>query len=689
MRLCIKLVTAPLMGMILCFLMYTNVYCFEINHIGYADGENEITLNYSISADALPIDAVVVNAAYSKDNELLASELSNASVDAGENVRFRSSLSVSAGEENPIIKTFVLQSLASLSPVGGCCSSYVSELPLLNENISWDFYDEDFLSLGVIAETTQVNGLTLITSEGGKELSVKPDGYLSFFGGGRLTDCAASFEVKAPCRIGFFLKSLSSDEERYLQIVDAEGNVLDSVLASKDGFKMQTFNYNGAGERLYIFSRSSGIAVSSIETFYNYEDVGANELYVTDFPELKKAIIRLETLSKGTIYINTNYMLCSVGLNFDKTAANITIKNGEGFTPILDFSAYREQYEDTVKASSKHGLSIRGSGYCMDGFIVQNAPGNGISLSNGASDNIIKNIVVRYNAGSGVGIGSNASNNTITSCDSYRNCDVIRFGGDADGFSCKLGAGTGNKFYNCRSWENSDDGWDLFAMYEDVTIEECMTWHNGDPDVFTGKYDFDNGMPLDENMHLIQIFMKNNPDFKTNYENGIFKYPQGSFITATKDRIELLTVSVDEFIGASWEGNPNGFKLGSGDSKHGPQVTEETTRYLKNCIAFDHEQKGFDRNNSTCTVYIENAVAFDNQKFNYMLDNTNLCQLDNAITFNGNDRIPSSFSLILPSDSDARVLRAKVFAEKERIEGLVRSNSIPGYTDFLITVFAD
>jgi hypothetical protein len=57
-------------------------------------------------------------------------------------------------------------------------------------------------------------------------------------------------------------------------------------------------------------------------------------------------------------------------------------------------------------------------------------------------------------------------------------------GGDADGFACKLHPGAGNVFKGCRSWENSDDGWDLYKCQFDIVLEDCWTWHNGDPASF-------------------------------------------------------------------------------------------------------------------------------------------------------------------------------------------------------------
>ena len=40
--------------------------------------------------------------------------------------------------------------------------------------------------------------------------------------------------------------------------------------------------------------------------------------------------------------------------------------------------------------------------------------------------------------------------------------------------------GQGIVFTGCRSWHNSDDGWDLFETDYGVTITNCWQWHSGD-----------------------------------------------------------------------------------------------------------------------------------------------------------------------------------------------------------------
>jgi hypothetical protein len=77
-------------------------------------------------------------------------------------------------------------------------------------------------------------------------------------------------------------------------------------------------------------------------------------------------------------------------------------------------------------------------------------------------------------------LDNGASYNLIINCDSYFNADPSQ--GNADGFAPKLTVGTGNYFYGCRSWQNSDDGWDGYlrgANNMTTTLENCWCFRNG------------------------------------------------------------------------------------------------------------------------------------------------------------------------------------------------------------------
>lgn len=130
--------------------------------------------------------------------------------------------------------------------------------------------------------------------------------------------------------------------------------------------------------------------------------------------------------------------------------------------------------------SNNRGIRLSGSYWYIKGFDIWKAGDNGMNVS--GSNNIIEFCSFSENNDTGLQLGSGASNNQIINCDSYYNADPGQ--GNADGFSPKLDVGTGNYFYGCRSWQNSDDGWDGYirprpAVVPTTTLENCWSFMNG------------------------------------------------------------------------------------------------------------------------------------------------------------------------------------------------------------------
>ena len=170
--------------------------------------------------------------------------------------------------------------------------------------------------------------------------------------------------------------------------------------------------------------------------------------------------------------------------------------------PVLDFSAMAD-------SDSNRGFYLTGNYWHIKGLEMCNAGDNGIKIE--GSYNIIEQCDFHHNRDSGLQIGLSkdittnpggiAAYDTVINCDSHNNVDAPK-GANADGFACKLCAGKGNYFRGCRSWENSDDGWDLYQDEYQVVIDECWTWHNGDPALAPGFTDWNgngNGFKLGGN----------------------------------------------------------------------------------------------------------------------------------------------------------------------------------------------
>ena len=398
---------------------------------------------------------------------------------------------------------------------------------------------------------------------------------------------------------------------------------------------------------------------------------------VDNFTDLKKEISKKDNkiYIKGTI--NCTERLKLTNKNANTEILGLTNTDGTGAT--LDFASLRDCL--TSSGSGGTGILINGSHYTFKNIIVQNAGDCGVRITGLDSGySTFENCIFRYNNNSGVSVTNGGSNNTFKYVDSYRNADLIqKNGGDADGFSVKLQAGENNYFYNCRAWENSDDGWDSYdrgtPYIGRVDYVECLAWNNGNPKVFTGEYDYENGFALDKNLLYIQEILKNDPDFETKYNNhNVTSWP--------KLTVKLLGTSnsYTNIRSKAWQGNPNGFKFGSAETP------SSSYRYIKNCIAFDHANtpnqnpaKGFDRNNGAASYDIENTLSFNNGQ-NYWMDKMTPNSVKGICYSFGSGKAdaPGSLKLTTPDQTKQTELKSTVYAYRDMIYDYVYNNKIPG-----------
>ena len=179
-----------------------------------------------------------------------------------------------------------------------------------------------------------------------------------------------------------------------------------------------------------------------------------------------------------------------------------TIAAYNGAAVTFDFSG-----EST--SSSNYGIILDGSYWHFYGFTVTKAGDNGMLLA--GNHNIVENMIFSENQDTGLQISryrSTASSisdwptdNLVKNCTSKNNCDSATME-NADGFAAKLTCGQGNVFDGCFSYNNSDDGWDLYAKSETgpigvVTIRNCVAFRNGFTETGKGYGDCDgNGFKL-------------------------------------------------------------------------------------------------------------------------------------------------------------------------------------------------
>jgi hypothetical protein len=153
-----------------------------------------------------------------------------------------------------------------------------------------------------------------------------------------------------------------------------------------------------------------------------------------------------------------------------------------GEVPILDFSKM------TISATSyTHGLSVTGSWLHFKGIEERGVPMNTSSnngvMVDGASHDIFEQMNMHNNCGNGIFIGNGTGGHLILNCDAHDNYDpgsTKGAGQNADGFGVHYQkTGDTTILRGCRSWWNSDDGFDCINQSIAVKVENCWNWLSG------------------------------------------------------------------------------------------------------------------------------------------------------------------------------------------------------------------
>lgn len=523
---------------------------------------------------------------------------------------------------------------------------------------------------------------------------------------------STSFYIDAPCggRLDVVARSSNATAVRSCVVDDGTGKILaefsmpvsgdtpvvNSTILPKAGryyiyagmgnINIYMMSFTGMGEVVTVPETTTETTTHRVEETTEmppFDGDTSDGVVVDNFDDLKTELAKQnnKVYVKGTIMCDERILLNTANANVELYG----IPNDDGTAATLDFAPLRDSR--TSSGSGGSGFGIGGSHYTFRNIIIQNAGDCGIRISgSGSGYCTFENVVFRYNNNSGISLTKGAEHNTFRYVDSYRNGDLIqKNGADADGFSVKLAAGEDNYFYNCRAWENSDDGWDSYdrrsegGIIGSIEYIECVTFNNGNPYVFTGEYDYNHGNPLDKNLLYVQQILKENPDFETEYNNRtVTSWP--------KVTVSLLGTSnnYDRIHSSSWAGNPNGFKFGSAETP------STSYRYIVNCIAFGHENtpnqkpaKGFDQNNGSAKYDIVNGLSFDNGQ-NYWMDKmTALSKEGTFYTFGGGqDDLEGDLNLTTPSADKEAAIRAEVDAKFGYIVDSVYANKIPGKVIF-------
>ena len=305
----------------------------------------------------------------------------------------------------------------------------------------------------------------------------------------------------------------------------------------------------------------------------------------------------IEILNKngGTIYIDTPI------INITNTSLTLTGKISGG---IIGIRQPNGQYPRISFINSKltkelSGLFIYGSNKFIEYMIFEHSLTYGVQVL--GENNIFDHVMSRYNKGSGFLVDGDF--NTFNYCYSYRNFDTNLNLVNSDGFRIQSEMGT--VIYNCFSWDNCNTGFNYIRTRNcsDLSFVRSGSWNNGNVDVFTGKYDYDSGYPLDRNLWTIQDIIKSDKSYVNNYYNKKNK----KFSIANAKIGELTANEWVAYVNPKMRGE--GFTFGNQNSSQSIDV-----RRISNYnVAFNNKAGGFvDNFNHKYNAFITNTVAFNN-----------------------------------------------------------------------------
>ena len=151
----------------------------------------------------------------------------------------------------------------------------------------------------------------------------------------------------------------------------------------------------------------------------------------------------------------------------------ITYAAYTGETPVFNFSSIPTNLRVC-------GFHVTGSGIKITGLVVTGTPvgsqkqSENFRIDGSAASCTFTRCVCHDSAANGF-FFTNHSSGSCTNCDSYNNIGTSSASvGNTDGFGAH---GNGVTFTSCRSWHNSDDGFDCIASYGANTFDHCWAYN--------------------------------------------------------------------------------------------------------------------------------------------------------------------------------------------------------------------
>jgi len=231
----------------------------------------------------------------------------------------------------------------------------------------------------------------------------------------------------------------------------------------------------------------------------------------------------------GTYSITTPYS-SSAGISLSKSGTSDTNRINffayPGEIPLFDFSKM------TISTTGfTDGIVVTGSWLHLKGISeccvpMNTSSNNGVEVDNAAND-IFEQLNMYGNSGNGIFVSHGTGGHLILNCDGHDNYDATSSQGqgqNADGFGVHYQTtGASTTIRGCRSWWNSDDGYDLISQEVPVTVEN--SWAMGCGYANYGTYSptsgNGNGFKMGSSKTGIRHIVQNNVAWK-NKANGFY-----------------------------------------------------------------------------------------------------------------------------------------------------------------------
>lgn len=268
-----------------------------------------------------------------------------------------------------------------------------------------------------------------------------------------------------------------------------------TVEVIQDGSVLEAAGNVNAGE-IYELSTTLNHDTTNFVINYTSSQGSKNESFTVTKNEAyqKDLYVSVDGTSSGTGDIDSPLDL-TTALNYLSEGYTLYLREGTyGALDILSTMSGSSKGRKTLAAYNNETVVFSGNSYVKASYWtihgISITGSNSAGLRATGNDNIFEYCKFYENLDTGfqLGMGSDSDpltwpeNNTIRYCTSYNNVDPSSI--NADGFAAKLGVGKGNLFDSCISYNNADDGWDLFnklgdAKNEPVTIQNCVAYGNG------------------------------------------------------------------------------------------------------------------------------------------------------------------------------------------------------------------